>query len=275
MVGRLRGMYRLHLLMILALGACAQEAGRSTYLDQPFVASAEQQAIMQQQQSEADRVVAANLADQEERRRLAASAGPVSPFATAPDGSVVLNPDAPGVTPDERLVASLEAAIETAGGPVPEASAPSPLEPAGEATAGTPIVLLPEGAGTISDDSFATVTARETIESDAERLARLEENNIVLEAEPLPAPTTAANLAAFARATSHRIGQRVYPRGGARSSSSAARTCRQYGNPDEAQRAFLSRGGPEADPMKLDPDGDGFVCGWSPDPFRALAVPGG
>ena len=41
-------------------------------------------------------------------------------------------------------------------------------------------------------------------------------------------------------------------------------------NPFDAQRAFLAAGGPDQDRLGLDPDGDGFVCGWSPLPYRSL-----
>lgn len=268
----------------LLLGACSnQEAGQSTYLDSPYVASAEQQALLEARRAEADRVLAANLASEGERRALA-SQYEQPPFLEGPRGEVVLAPQATplprtGAGSDTALVASLEAAIDAAGQETPNTAttpaAPNPIElaPGTEAAVATaPQAVAPGGTGQISDDSFGTVTARETIESDAERLRRLSEQTITLEAEPLPTTTTAANLVAFAKSTTHRIGQRVYSRSGARSSAAAARTCRSYGNPDEAQRAFLSRGGPEADPMKLDPDGDGFVCGWSPDPFRALGV---
>ena len=37
---------------------------------------------------------------------------------------------------------------------------------------------------------------------------------------------------------------------------------------DQAQSAFLDSGGPEKDRKGLDPDGDGFACGWDPTPFR-------
>ena len=47
------------------------------------------------------------------------------------------------------------------------------------------------------------------------------------------------------------------------------RNCADYRTPDEAQRDFLTRGGPERDSRGLDPDGDGFACGWDPAPFRA------
>jgi hypothetical protein len=31
----------------------------------------------------------------------------------------------------------------------------------------------------------------------------------------------------------------------------------------------LANGGPERDKEGLDPDGDGFACGWDPRPFRS------
>ena len=39
-------------------------------------------------------------------------------------------------------------------------------------------------------------------------------------------------------------------------------------SPDQAQIDFLSKGGPERDRLSLDPDGDGYACGWDPRPFR-------
>ena len=86
-------------------------------------------------------------------------------------------------------------------------------------------------------------------------------------AQLAPAP---GDLAAYARATSNRPGDQVYPRPEGDSSTSA-RACSRYNSPDDAQRAFLVAGGPEADPLNLDPDGDGFACNWSPEPFRAAA----
>ena len=48
----------------------------------------------------------------------------------------------------------------------------------------------------------------------------------------------------------------------------AARNCGKYPSDDQAQIAFLDRGGPERDRLGLDPDGDGYACGWDPAPFR-------
>lgn len=253
------------LILAFVLSACTEkEAGQSAFVEQPFVANAALQPSLAAQAAEAEQVQAAILAGQQERRAL----------------------DAAAVTADQRLVASLETAIETAGQTEPPASTsatmPSiiPEQSITQAPAQTDLAALPEtgaepvplaGSNQISDNSFSSVTARETIESDAERLARLSASTEVLEAEPLP-QRAGPNLAAFARSTTHRLGQRVYTRTGSRSSSAAARTCRKFGNPDAAQRAFLSDGGPQKDPQNIDPDGDGFVCGWSPDPFRSLRV---
>lgn len=192
---------------------------------------------------------------------------------------------------DAALVASLEAAIQTAGNDAAAArevqmqsvgsqviqSNPQIAAPAQPTVVveGSPQVeaqpVVPAGDGRITDNSFETVTQQQTIESDRERLAALSQSTVVLEAEPLPERQDGVNLAAFARSTTHKIGERLYRRG---FRGSASKACRKYGNADAAQRAFLSQGGPQNDPLKLDPDGDGFVCGWSPVPFRNLRVGG-
>ena len=198
---------------------------------------------------------------------------------------------------DQALVASLEAAIATAGNDrrIAELNAPASAMPA-QLTTALPVQSQPvqngvqtlapviaeaqqnqnqpvaiAGTNQISDNSFSTVVQNQTIETDAARLAALQQSNVILQAEPLPRRTDGINLAAFARSTTHNIGQRLFPR---KSRSSASQRCRKYGNPDAAQRAFLSSGGPESDDLRLDPDGDGFVCGWSPIPFRNLKVGG-
>ena len=40
--------------------------------------------------------------------------------------------------------------------------------------------------------------------------------------------------------------------------------CAAFASPAAAQQAFISNGGPQRDPLGLDPDGDGRVCGWTP-----------
>lgn len=78
-----------------------------------------------------------------------------------------------------------------------------------------------------------------------------------------------ANVALFAKQTTNPVGQKVYDRSfGARVSGMGS--CGRYRSDDDAQRAFLSAGGPDRDSLGLDSDGDGFACGWDPAPYRAL-----
>lgn len=187
---------------------------------------------------------------------------------------------------DAALVASLNSAIERAGlqeAPPVEASPtapigslatlPAPAQPEQPTSTVPTLPAATPGSTEITDNSFGTVSAQQTIETDRERLAAIAAQRVELEAEPLPDQTTRVNLAAFARETTHKIGDRVYQRSGLIRNRASAQ-CRKYRNPDEAQRAFLTQGGPVKDPMRMDPDGDGFVCGWSPMPFRALQLPG-
>ncbi len=87
---------------------------------------------------------------------------------------------------------------------------------------------------------------------------------------PMTAGTAASatpNLAAYALSVGHGPGQEVYTRGGFHLTSTE-RACAKYVSADRAQTAFLEKGGPEADKLNLDPDGDGFACGWDPRPFQ-------
>jgi hypothetical protein len=133
----------------------------------------------------------------------------------------------------------------------------------GPATANNP--------GISDEQSFDAVSARESIESDAERLARLREEYRVIEPEALAprAGATGPNIVAFALSTTNQVGEQVYRRSNFNADSRFQRACARFATADEAQREFLARGGPESDRMGVDPDGDGFACYWDPRPFRA------
>ncbi|HEY0213337.1 MAG TPA: hypothetical protein VGC40_07095 [Paenirhodobacter sp.] len=75
------------------------------------------------------------------------------------------------------------------------------------------------------------------------------------------------NLAAYALSATQAPGQAIYPRGGFHLTS-MARACAKFTSADRAQIAFLEKGGPQTDKLNLDPDGDGFACGWDPRPFQ-------
>ena len=246
-------MKRVLLIATLALAACSQEpVGQSEYFDPWENPQLQSQPVVPQ----SPEVIALNR--QIEQKRLENAAR-----IAAQNG-------------DSALVASLEAAIETAGNDQ-RAIAQNPPPNAAIGAAQTAPAVTPQqpvaiqGSGQITDNSFSTVVQQQTIETDAARLAALSQSNVVLEATPLPERNDGVNPAAFARSTTHNIGERLYKRA---SRSSASQRCRKYGNPDAAQRAFLAAGGPEGDTLRLDPDGDGFVCGWSPIPFRNLRVGG-
>ncbi|MDV7271371.1 hypothetical protein RYZ20_10705 [Thioclava sp. A2] len=97
-----------------------------------------------------------------------------------------------------------------------------------------------------------------------------------LSAPAAPAPTgpvvtsgtAGPNLAAYALSTTHAPGTALYQRGGIHLISNE-KACAKFISPDLAQMAFLEAGGPAKDSKNLDPDGDGFACGWDPRPFRA------
>lgn len=129
------------------------------------------------------------------------------------------------------------------------------------------------GGAAISDEqSFEAVANRETIESDAARRAEQAAAYQVVQPTALPqrAGDTGPNIVEYALNAPNKRGQEWYSRfilgtmGGR-----FERNCASYRSPDEAQRDFLARGGPERDPRGIDPDGDGFACGWDPAPFLA------
>lgn len=75
----------------------------------------------------------------------------------------------------------------------------------------------------------------------------------------------------FARATGHPVGERHYPRSPFGQGRHEA-NCATFTSADLAQDWFLSNGGPERDRRALDPDGDGYACGWRPDALRLAAA---
>lgn len=78
-------------------------------------------------------------------------------------------------------------------------------------------------------------------------------------------------LVRYAHQESQDPGTRIYQRS-AGSVDAAARACRSYATAEAAQTAFIAAGGPVIDPRGLDPDGDGYVCGWDPRPYRQSGI---
>jgi hypothetical protein len=141
-----------------------------------------------------------------------------------------------------------------------------------DANPGNPAPQLAGGGTTLSDEqNFDAVASRETIESDAER--RAAQAAIRQQVEPTALPDRPANvgpnIVAYALNAPNVKGQEWYSRSLLTTQSRFQRNCAEYRTDDDAQRDFLARGGPEVDRRGLDPDGDGFACGWDPAPFNA------
>ncbi len=151
---------------------------------------------------------------------------------------------------------------------------PPPVTVDAPNTDGRPQRVVTTNNPRISDEQdFSAVSDRESIESDRERLAAQREAREVI--APTAIPTRGANgpnVVAYALSTRNAVGQKIYRRTPLNSSNRTVRNCASYASDDLAQEAFLSAGGPERDRLRLDPDGDGFACGWDPAPYRRLAA---
>ena len=144
----------------------------------------------------------------------------------------------------------------------------------------TPIDLNNPGAipqvatnnpGISDENDFDAVASRESIESDAQRRAAqaAARQQILPQALPTRSGDGGPNIVDYALSTSHGLGQQVHTRSALTTQSRFQRNCAKYRTADEAQRDFLARGGPSRDRLGIDPDGDGFACGWNPTPYRA------
>jgi hypothetical protein len=162
--------------------------------------------------------------------------------------------------------------------PPPAPAAPLPYDPndpnrpRGNAPAGIQVEtgeVVHSNPGISDEQDFGAVSSRETIASDAERLARNRAQYTVVQPTALPTRTgpSGPNIVEFALATTHAPGTPVYRRSGLGLGTPMAK-CGRYPSADLAQEAFLRNGGPDRDREGLDPDGDGFACGWDPRPFR-------
>ena len=155
--------------------------------------------------------------------------------------------------------AALEATAANSGQPVLQAS---PSNPAPEG--------VMNSVGISRENSFEAVGEQRSIEDDASRIAqnRAQYQVITPEAVASRPGDVGPNIVAYALETKHPVGTALYRRVGINKTGKFERNCAQYASPDLAQVEFLKRGGPERDRLGLDPDGDGYACGWNPAPFR-------
>ncbi len=161
----------------------------------------------------------------------------------------------------EELLQSAEAAV---GGEAPTQESPR-------------LIGQPDNAGISDEQDFSAVSGRETIESDAERIAANRANYEVIAPTAVPTRTGSGgpNLVEFALQTNNAVGEQVHSRTNLLAGSRYERNCAKYASPDLAQMAFLRAGGPQRDRMGIDPDGDGYACHWDPTAFRNVNRAGG
>lgn len=142
-----------------------------------------------------------------------------------------------------------------------------------EASPSNPAPQLIGNPGISDENDFTAVSARQSIESDAARLERNRQQfeQVAPTALPQRSGESDPNVVRYALSTSHPVGTRVYSRSGINLRARSQRNCALFPSADAAQVEFLRNGGPKRDRKALDPDGDGYACGWDPRPFR-LAV---
>lgn len=130
-----------------------------------------------------------------------------------------------------------------------------------------------DNVGISDEQDFSAVASRESIQSDAERRATqaAAREQILPEALPTRTGREGVNIVEYALNAPNRKGQEWYSRSIFATQGRFERNCVKYGSPDAAQRDFLESGGPERDRKGIDPDGDGFACGWDPAPFLLAA----
>ena len=128
---------------------------------------------------------------------------------------------------------------------------------------------------TMSDEQdFAAVTSRESIESDAIRIAKNREKLIIHDSIAFDITASQENMINYALNTKHAPGTVVHDREiFFFNREKYLERCNQFVDSDEAQQFFLNNGGPKEDSANLDPDGDGFACSWNPERYRQLTQP--
>ena len=174
----------------------------------------------------------------------------------------------PSQTPEQQTASAAGDALRGTGGPeVSEVETRSSALPGETSAAG----IDQNNPGISDEQDFGAVSGRESIESDANRRqAQSAQYQVVA---PTAVPNRPSNVTPtpieFALSTSHSVGDRQYGRGIA-NRAKAERNCQTYNSTDLAQDAFLKAGGPTRDRLGLDPDGDGFACGWNPAKSRGL-----
>jgi hypothetical protein len=141
-----------------------------------------------------------------------------------------------------------------------------------EASPSNPAPQVVTNAAGISDENnFDAVAAQRDIGADAALLAQNRARYQLVAPTDLPvrSGSNRPNIVEYALRTTNPVGVALYKRSSFRAEAKFQRACAAFPSSDVAQEEFLALGGPEKDRKGMDPDGDGFACGWTPAPFRA------
>ena len=192
----------------------------------------------------------------------------------APQVNSVFRPPEPVTTAPTAAIPSSDLAAagigQSAAATPPANTGNDPLRVQGlDASPNNPAPALVGATGLSDEQSFDAVAGRETIESDAERRAAqaAARQQVVPTAVPERPRDVGPNIVEYALNAPNVLGQEWYSRSILSGEGRFRRNCATYATADDAQRDFLARGGPERDRRGIDPDGDGFACGWDPAPF--------
>lgn len=192
------------------------------------------------------------------------------PAAGAPTD---ITPEA--MTTDEMTAAQASESTEALNAAVNEALAASENP---QVTNIAPAAIDPTTGDAIASDSGVLNLALQSQEeqkrlreADAAALATAAAQRVVIQPGQMPEVIAGVNIITYARETTNTVGQRQYRRPIIRRLATASQ-CSKFASADDAQRNFLANGGPQDDPLNLDPDGDGFACRWNPEAYRALVL---
>ena len=228
-------------LAVVALGACVEPATEPKPSGVGF--------------NDYQNYTAAQLARQADERRQAEYRAPVATVQPQP------------MSDDRVDVSAIATAQPMPQQPLPVVSA-QPVQPV------QPVQPAGSNAGISDENDFSAVASRETIESDAARIAANKAAYTQVQPTALPDRPVddAATIVEFALSTTNSVGQSIYKRAGVFAQSRFDKGCSKFPSQDKAQEAFLKAGGPKRDSKGLDPDGDGFACYWDPAPFRSAKM---
>ncbi|MBB3985679.1 hypothetical protein GGQ68_002012 [Sagittula marina] len=167
---------------------------------------------------------------------------------------------ASGVQDNSDAIAR-QAAAALNSGEAPVNASPSNPAPA----------IVENARGISGENDFNAVSAQRDISADAAMIAQNRAQYEVIQPTDVPARpgSSRPNIVAFALQSTNPVGTALYKRSSFRAETKYAQSCGSFPSADLAQEEFLAQGGPEKDRKGMDPDGDGYACGWNPAPFRA------